>query len=138
MMKSSCIHPQLNWILANTGHTDKLLVVDAGFPIPEDVQRVDLAWTRGKPGFIEVCRLLKEHMVIEKIYLALEMEEASLELWQEFLYIFKGCAIEYISHEELKQQAGCARGVVRTGEYTPFANCVFVAGVDFGEVAPAG
>lgn len=138
MMKSSCIHPQLNWVLANTGHTDRLLVVDAGFPIPEEVQRVDLAWTRGKPGFIEVCRLLKEQLAVEKIYLALEIEEASQGLWQEFLHLFEGYAIEYISHEELKQKAGGARGVVRTGECTPFANCVFVAGVDFGAAAPAG
>lgn len=131
MLKSNCIHPHLCSILANMGHTDSLAVVDAGFPIPLETDRVDLAWTKGKPGWLEVCQLIKEQMVIEKIYLAADIQTKSPDICKEFLQIFEGREIEFIAHAEIKQRSANTRAVIRTGEYTPFCNCIFVAGVNF-------
>lgn len=131
MLKSNCIHPQLSRVLAETGHTDRLAVVDAGFPIPAGVERVDLGWTNGKPGWLEVCRLLKDQMVIEKIYLAEDIRTKSPAMYQKFRELFEGVEIDFIPHTDIKQEAGSTRAVIRTGEYTPFCNCIFVAGVDF-------
>jgi D-ribose pyranase len=39
--------------------------------------------------------------------------------------------IETISHAEFKNRTASARAVVRTGEFTPYANIILVAGVVF-------
>jgi D-ribose pyranase len=38
---------------------------------------------------------------------------------------------ELVAHEELKRLTASARAVVRTGECTPYANIVLIAGVTF-------
>jgi D-ribose pyranase len=40
-------------------------------------------------------------------------------------------AVQTISHEELKEKTRQARAVIRTGEFTPYANIILVAGVVF-------
>ena len=37
-----------------------------------------------------------------------------------------------VSHEEFKRRSATARAVVRTGECTPYANIMLIAGVAFG------
>ena len=39
--------------------------------------------------------------------------------------------VEMVSHEEFKRLAARAKGVIRTGECTPYANIALVAGVTF-------
>lgn len=131
MLKGPSINPQISSILAQTGHTDCISVVDAGYPIPTDAQRVDLAWTKGKPGWLEVCEFIKSQLVIQKIYLAHEIVSGNPAIHQKFLEIFEGTPIEYIPHAEIKAKTHAARGVIRTGEYSSFSNCIFEAGVSF-------
>jgi len=131
MLKRNCINPQISKILAETGHTDMLCITDAGFPMPMNVERVDLAWSKGKPSWIEVCQLIKEEMIIEKIYLAEEIKVKSPKMYEEFIKYFGEELIEMISHARLKETSKKTRAVIRTGEYTPFCNCIFVAGVAF-------
>lgn len=131
MLRGKCINPQLAALFTEIGHTDTYAVVDAGFPISPDVERVDLAWTKGKPGWLEVCHLISEEMVIEKIYIAEETKTVSPEMYKAFTEIFGEERIETMSHIELKEASKKTRAVIRTGEYTPFCNCIFQAGVAF-------
>lgn len=131
MFKGECLNPQLSRIMCETGHTDLLCVCDAGFPVPLGVERVDLAWKKGNPAWIEVCKLIKENMAIDKIYLAEEMKVKNPEMVQEFIELFPNIYIEYISHSSLKENSKSCRAVVRTGEFSAYSNCIFVAGCDF-------
>ena len=47
MKKRGVINQQLSNALAGLGHGDYFLLCDAGFPIPKDVERVDMALTFG-------------------------------------------------------------------------------------------
>jgi D-ribose pyranase len=38
---------------------------------------------------------------------------------------------ETVTHEDLKARSHSARAVIRTGEFTPYANVILVAGVVF-------
>lgn len=131
MYKGQCLHPQLLQVLGQMGHTDTLCVGDAGLPVPQGVERVDLAWKKGEPGWLDVCRLVRDELVVEKIYLAEEMKEQNPEMMKEFLELFSNVAVEYITHEELKCKTRDARAVIRTGECSSYCNCILVAGVDF-------
>lgn len=133
MYKGESINPQLNKLMSQLGHTDLIGVCDAGLPIPVNVERVDLAWKKGKPEWLEVCELIKSNVNIEKIFLSEDIKTVSTEMHNKFINIFKDTEIEiiYIKHDELKKKLKESRGIVRTGEFTSFANCIFVAGVDF-------
>lgn len=131
MFKGKCLNPQLAKLMAETGHTDTICVTDAGFPIPEGPERIDLAWMPGKPGWMEVCALLREELCIEKIYLASEMLEKNRAQYEAFQELFPDVPVEFISHSELKKRSGNCRGVVRTGEFGAYCNCIFQAGVVF-------
>jgi D-ribose pyranase len=43
MRKSGVLHARLAAVLTELGHTDLLVVADAGLPIPPGVERIDLA-----------------------------------------------------------------------------------------------
>lgn len=131
MYKGACLNPQLARIFAETGHTDTICVTDAGFPVPKGPERVDLAWKRGNPEWLEVCRMAAQEMVIEQIYLAEELKSGDPDMIKAFIGIFPEVPIAFITHEELKKMSGNTRAVIRTGECTPFCNCILRAGVDF-------
>ena len=131
MYKGTCLNPQLSRIMAETGHTDTLCICDAGFPMPMDVERVDLVWKKGEPKWLDVCRMIRDEMVIEKIYLACDIREKNPQILDEFLKIFEGVPVAYIDHSELKNKSKCARAVIRTGEFSSFCNCILAAGVNF-------
>jgi RbsD / FucU transport protein family len=44
---------------------------------------------------------------------------------------FPHAQVEHMSHEQFKIVAASARGVVRTGECTPYANVILVSGVTY-------
>lgn len=131
MLKNKCLHPQLSKIIKEMGHTDLFCVTDAGFPIPDNIERVDLAWKPGEAKWLDVCEMLKEEIKIEKIYLAKEIKEKSSEMSRKFMELFEGIPIEWISHQELKVKSKECKAIVRTGEYTSFSNCILQIGVEF-------
>ncbi|MDN3720715.1 RbsD/FucU domain-containing protein [Roseibium salinum] len=75
-------------------------------------------------------------MVVEQAIFA---DEASAELVTQIEVKLAhwaadaGKPIEHIrcSHEALKTRTARARAVIRTGEFTPFANVILVSGVPF-------
>ena len=52
-------------------------------------------------------------------------------MYDQIVAAFPTMTAEEIAHEELKALTRHARVVVRTGEFTPYANIVLVAGVVF-------
>jgi len=49
MKKHGILNPELSRAIAELGHNDMVLVGDAGMPIPEHVQRIDLSLVAGVP-----------------------------------------------------------------------------------------
>ena len=49
MKRGKLLNSELNHAIASMGHGDLMIVCDAGFPIPDDVWRIDLAITRDVP-----------------------------------------------------------------------------------------
>jgi D-ribose pyranase len=70
-------------------------------------------------------------MVFDRIYLAEEMKDKNPDMLLEFQSLFADVEIEFISHAELKRMAKSCRAVVRTGEFSAYSNCIFIAGCNF-------
>jgi D-ribose pyranase len=131
MKKIGILNQSLSEVIAGMGHMDTLIIADAGLPIPLETQRIDLALTRGSPGFLETLRVVLEELQVERAIVAGEMISNSALIYEQLQKMLPEIPIETISHTELKNRTSSARAVVRTGEFTPYANIILVAGVVF-------
>lgn len=113
------------------GHGDLLCVADAGLPIPPQVERIDLAFAPGRPEFIEVVAAVLSELRVEAYEVADESLSACPEIVARLDEALRGIECLWMSHEELKHRSEAVRAVVRTGEFTPYANVILRSGVDF-------
>jgi len=120
-------------IITSMGHTDKLVICDAGLPIPREALKIDLALVKNIPRFTDTLRSILAELVVEKAIMAEEMENESKDLFQEVTKLLAGISTQKISHENFKDYYNNTGNIifVRTGEVTPFANIILIAGVTF-------
>ena len=131
MKKQGILNPPLSRVIAELGHTDALVIADAGLPIPADVERIDLALTGGIPSFMDVLNAVLGEMQVERAVIAQEMPTKSPQLYSQIGTTVKNCPIGEVPHEEFKRLTAQARAIVRTGEFTPYANIILYSGVVF-------
>jgi D-ribose pyranase len=131
MKRYGILNSHISKVLADLGHTDYIVIADAGLPIPEGVKKIDLAVKTGLPSFIDVVNAIEEDMVIEKVIIASEIEDRNPEHANYLKNKFADKEIEHVSHEDFKQLTKQAKAVIRTGEITPYANCILKSGVFF-------
>ncbi len=131
MKKTGILNAPISTVISSMGHTDILCIADAGLPIPPSTQRIDLALKPGIPGFITVLDAVLEELEVESITLAGEIKVFNPEMEKEIRRRFEPDRITYISHQEFKEMTRHAKGVVRTGECTPYANIILSSGVVF-------
>jgi D-ribose pyranase len=138
MKRGTILHPDLSRLVASLGHGDLVVVADAGLPVPPGVARIDLAFAPGRPAFLEVLEALLSEMEVERATLADETRTASPAAFRERLEArllalpkVRERGLELVAHEELKRLSRGARAVVRTGEFTPYANVILHSGVVF-------
>ncbi len=131
MKKQGVLNHRLSDVIAKMGHTDLLVIADAGLPIPKDVERIDLAVTTGFPGLLEVARAVAGDLQVEQIYIATELTERNPSFVECIREIFPGAPISDVPHDEFKEMTKNARAIVRTGEFTPYANILLRSGVVF-------
>ena len=135
MKKAFLLNSAITETIAKMGHTDSIVIGDAGLPIPDGVKRIDLAVSEGIPGFMEVLKAVLSEQKVEKIILAEEIKTASLQMHEDILDACKSVEahleVEYVSHEMFKKTTEKSKAVVRTGEFTPYANVILVSGVVF-------
>ena len=83
MLKSGIFHPQLNRVLSELRHKDMLVIGDAGLPIPKGVERVDLGWKAGSPGYLEVLEEIMKVLVIDEAIFAEEAKSVTPEFHEK-------------------------------------------------------
>lgn len=132
MKKGKIINSELISEISKLGHTQYLVICDAGLPIPKGVSLIDLAVTGGLPSFIEVFTSIKEELIFEKVILASEIKEKNDGLNSKIIELLsEEIQTEYVNHKTFKELTSNANVIVRTGEKTPYANIILVGGVDF-------
>ena len=131
MKKCGVLDHQIARAIAAMGHTDLLVVGDAGLPVPPGVALIDLAVVAGVPRLLDVVRAIATELEVEAMTVAAELLERDTGLPTALRAAFPGATFDAVSHEELKAISAHARAVVRTGECTPYANVILRAGVAF-------
>jgi D-ribose pyranase len=131
MKKRGFLSAPVAELIALMGHTDRLVVCDAGFPEPPDVPRIDLAITRNLPSLPDVLRVLLDDLAVEHFIVAEELREVRPQRYAEIVELLPGVPHELIPHADFKRAAREARAVIRTGDFVPYSNIMLVAGVVF-------
>ncbi|WP_347557655.1 D-ribose pyranase [Robbsia sp. KACC 23696] len=132
MKKTPLLHTALSRLIASLGHGDMVLIADAGMPAPRNanVEIIDLALTPGVPSIDLVLSTVLTEMQAESYVIATETV-ARADGWLTRLETALPIDRRTLSHAELKTLSGQARAFIRTGECTPYANVMLVAGVTF-------
>jgi D-ribose pyranase len=131
MKKIGILNQDISAVVAGMGHMDMITVADAGLPVPDGVRRVDLALREGLPGFLETVETLAGELQVEKVVVAQETAAVSPHIEEGLKQLFPDAEWATMPHEEFKALTGQSKAVVRTGEFTPYANVILVSGVVF-------
>ncbi|MBE9731358.1 D-ribose pyranase, partial [Escherichia coli] len=112
MKKGTVLNSDISSVISRLGHTDTLVVCDAGLPIPKSTTRIDMALTQGVPSFMQVLGVVTNEMQVEAAIIAEEIKHHNPQLHEtllthlEQLQKHQGNTIEirYTTHEQFKQQ----------------------------------
>jgi D-ribose pyranose/furanose isomerase RbsD len=133
MRPGRILNPELAKAVATLGHSDILLVTDAGFPIPRDAWRIDLAFYEGFPDVLDVLRVLRKEIFVEEVHFAGDILAKNKPLYHALQDIFTGSGAEFklTTHEMLVNDiAHRAKVIVRSGSFNPWANIALVCSTD--------
>ncbi|WP_448256516.1 D-ribose pyranase [Microbacterium aurum] len=127
------LHPALARVISEAGHTDLVVVTDAGLPIPPGAERIDLALRPGLPAFLDVMDAVLEEMSVEGATVAEETAAENPEVFAALRERLAAIGVEpvLVPHVQFKERTHGARAFVRSGEFTPFANVILHAGVPY-------
>jgi D-ribose pyranase len=131
MKKIGVINAPMAAVIAELGHMDTIAIADAGLPIPKKVNRIDLALKKGIPSFIETLQVVLTEMQVEKAILAEEIKQHNPDILAEIEVLLGDASIEFVPHENFKEITNDSRAIIRTGEFSPYANIILVSGVVF-------
>ncbi|RME99781.1 MAG: D-ribose pyranase [Chloroflexi bacterium] len=131
MKKGTLLNQPISAVIAGLGHTDTLVIADAGLPIPPETQRIDLALAQGIPAFLDVLRVVMSEMQVERALVAQELVDGNPEYLAQIKALLDDVPVGAVPHETFKSQTRTAHAIIRTGEFTPYANIILSAGVVF-------
>jgi D-ribose pyranase len=128
MKKIGIINAPISSVIAHLEHSDMLTIADAGLPVPATTQRIDLALKPGVPGFLETLEVVLTEMFVEKAYVSEDILTKSRHIHEGMKELLGDVPIESLPHLEFKKMTGSTKAIIRTAEFTPFANIILVAG----------
>ena len=133
MKRTGILNSDISRVLSYMGHTDCICIGDCGLPIPDEVERIDLALAFGVPTFMQTLKVVVDDMKVEKIVLAEEIRKQNPDVLRQVEELFAGqnIEVEFVSHVELKERTFDCKAVIRTGETTPYANIILQSGCIF-------
>jgi D-ribose pyranase len=123
------LNPRLVQALAAAGHTEVVVIADAGLPIPARVPVIDLSVVAGMPSLEQVAGVVLRSLAVESAVVA--HEAAGGPAGPMLGALLGDLPRREVSHEEFKALVDEARVVVRTGECTPYANVALRCGTTF-------
>jgi D-ribose pyranase len=116
-------------IISEQGHHDRLMVVDAGFAIPTEIEVVDVSLGVNMPMVSDVLHELKNFFSVEKIILAKQTQDSNPTFFKEVMKVWsENMETELVDHTDLKEMAKKVKAVIRTGDFTAFGNVLLVSG----------
>ena len=124
MKKTGIINSQLIGELTRMRHRDKIMICDAGFPVPEGKTLVDVSLVAGLPTVDQVLKAICNEILIEDIVIPLRFEEFYPEFFEELKAKFANHEFSQVLVKDLVERAydKDVKLFIRTGEVRPMGN----------------
>ena len=125
------LNKKLNTAIADMGHGDILIICDAGFPIPTEEQRIDLAIEKDVPTVEQLLDVISSDFAYERTIISAEMKDYNRPLYDAIERIAFRCPVEAIPYTEfMETMPGKAKYIVRSGAFNPYGNIALVSAID--------
>ncbi len=124
MKKTGILNKHLAGELAALGHTDAIVIADAGLPIPAGSNVVDLALVGGIPSFTDTLEAVLNEIIVEKFELFAPMREANPAMYKTVTGMMPKQDFCLSEPEKFIDAVRSAKVVVRTAERTPCCNII--------------
>ena len=131
MKYTGILNRDISAMVAQTGHFDRIVVSDAGFPVPAGVPCIDLSIGPNVPKVTEVLKMLTLELPIERFWFADEIQPSPYERALELSAIMPKAECIPLPHAEFRILAYGAVGVIRTGDYLAYGNVMVASGVAY-------
>jgi D-ribose pyranase len=130
MMKEiGIVNRHIAAVISEQGHGDLLMVTDAGFAIPREVEIIDISLSENKPMVLDVLAELDKYFSVEKIYMSNETREVSPSHFKKVSEAFGGdVEVETLPHDEIRKMSEEVKAIIRTGDFTAYGNVILVSG----------
>ena len=127
MRKKGILNGTLMGKLTELRHTDKLVICDAGIPVPAGSNVVDLSLVAGVPDMLQVLRAVLNEVIFEEYALFDMMQEMNPAYYETITGLLKEQKVSLIAMPEFQAQAKDAKLYIRTGDLAPCANILLVS-----------
>ncbi|MDP2792292.1 MAG: D-ribose pyranase [Rectinemataceae bacterium] len=127
MKKHGILNAALMLELTCLGHFDSFVICDIGFPIPKNARKIDLALTRGVPGFMQTLKAICGEVIVQSVTLMDTAPKSNPRLDTAVKAVFRRQDLVYASFGNFRDLAADAKFFIRTGEDSPCSNMLLVS-----------
>ncbi|MDR1966390.1 MAG: D-ribose pyranase [Synergistaceae bacterium] len=115
--------------LSRMGHTDKMLIADAGLAIPNATKVIDVSLDVNVPTSVDVLKLILKHFSVEKVIISRATEDVSPSRKKEFMdCLGADMPCEIVPHPVLRDELTKeVKFAIRTGDFTANSNIILVS-----------
>jgi len=101
------------------GHTDRVLIADAGLAIPNTTKVIDVSLDVNFPTTVDVLKVLLKHFSVEKLILSQATVDVSPSRYKEYLSLFdESVPCEIVEHSTLRDTLTKeVKFAIRTGDF---------------------
>lgn len=134
MKKSGILNADLICELTKLRHQDKLVICDAGFPIPKGATVVDVSLVAGIPSFMQTLKAVLNELIFEEYTIFDFMKQHNKEYYEELQRMLMNQKSSEISMLDFVEASKEAKLFIRTGEIKPASNILLVSATGVKEM----
>lgn len=129
MTETGILNREIAAEMAKMGHTDKMLIADAGLAIPNTTKVIDLSLSKDIPTALDVLKIVLDNFSVESIILS----DATHAVSPTREAAFKACfeedlPCEVVTHPHFRDDLTKeVKFAIRTGDFTANSNIILVS-----------
>jgi len=129
MYEVGCLNREIARFLARQGHTDRFMICDAGFAIPDSVHTIDISVSQNNPTVEIIIKEVLKNFSVEAIVVSDSMIATSPSKLTSIQNLFgKDMPCSSVSQDVLREMSKSVKFVIRTGDFTAFSNILIISG----------
>lgn len=135
MKKHGIFNKDLMTAITDLGHTEIIIIGDAGVPVADTSKKIDLAISKDLPSIAQILDLVMDELIFERVVVAEEQKKYNPVHFDTISQLahkrYDTMEIETMPHEEFMATfLPKAKYIIRTGDLMPWGNVVLQAGID--------